>query len=88
MIRVTLKQRIFEDVLQSAYSLENFARFVREFFTDLRIASIRPQKPPQNFSEHIKEFYALGRQKDVAVLAVNLQKINPSNALAPCKEIL
>lgn len=74
MIRVTLKQRIFEDVLQSAYNLENFARFVREFFTDLRIASIRPQKPPQNFSEHIKEFYALGRQKDVAVLAVNLQK--------------
>ncbi len=74
MIRVTLKQRIFEDVLQSAYSLENFTRFAREFFTDLRISSTRPQKPSQNFSEHIKEFYALGRQNDIAVLAVNLQK--------------
>ena len=74
MIRVTLKQRIFEDVLQSAYSLENFTRFAREFFTDLRISSTRPQKPSQNFSEHIKEFYALGRQNDIAVLAVNLQR--------------
>ena len=74
MIRVTLKQRIFEDVLQSAYRLENFTRFAREFFTDLRISSTRPQKPSQNFSEHIKEFYALGRQNDIAVLAVNLQR--------------
>lgn len=74
MIRLTLKQQIFEEVLQSAYSIEKFVRFSREFFTDLRIASTRPQKPPQNFSEHIKEFYALGKQNDVAVLAVNLQK--------------
>ena len=71
---MTLKQKIFEDILQSAYSLENFARFSSEFFTGLRISSGRPQKPPQNFSEHIKEFYALGRQNDIAVLAVNLQK--------------
>ncbi len=74
MIRVTLKQQIFENVLQSAYSLEKFAKFVREFFTDLRISSTRPQKSPQNFSEHIKEFYTLGRQNDIAVLAVNLQR--------------
>ena len=74
MIRVTLKQRIFEDVLQSSYSLENFTRFVREFFTDLRISSTRPQEPSQNFSEHIKEYYVLGRQDDITVLAVNLQK--------------
>lgn len=74
MIRVTLKQRIFEDVLQSAYSFENFSRFSRELFTSLRISSTRPQKPSQNFSEHIKEFYALGSQNDIAVLAVNLQR--------------
>lgn len=74
MIRVTLKQRIFEDVLQSSYSLEKFARFSREFFTALKPSSVRPQKPAQNFSEHIKEFYALGRQNDIAVLVVNLQK--------------
>lgn len=74
MIRVTLKQRIFEDVLQSAYSLEKFARFSQEFFTALKSNFVRPQKPPQNFSEHIKEFYALGRQNDIAVLAVNLQR--------------
>ncbi|MBO4779239.1 MAG: Eco57I restriction-modification methylase domain-containing protein, partial [Selenomonadaceae bacterium] len=71
---MTLKQQIFEEVLQSAYSLEKFARFSQEFFTALKPNFVRPQKPPQNFSEHIKEFYALGRQKDVAVLAVNLQK--------------
>lgn len=74
MIRMTLKQQIFEDVLKNAYSLEKFARFAREFFTDLKISSTRPQKAPQNFSEHIKEFYALGRQNDIAVFAVNLQK--------------
>lgn len=74
MIRVTLKQRIFEDVLQSAYNLEKFAKFAQEFFTGLRISSTRPQKPSQNFSEHIKEFYVLGRQDNIAVLAVNLQK--------------
>ena len=74
MIRLTLKQQIFEEVLQSAYSIEKFVRFSREFFTDLRIASTRPQKPSQNFSEHIKEFYSLGRQDDIAVLAVNLQR--------------
>ncbi|MBR0288888.1 MAG: hypothetical protein IJQ82_07905, partial [Selenomonadaceae bacterium] len=71
---MTLKQQIFEDVLQSSYSLEKFVRFAREFFTDLRISSTRLQKPSQNFSEHIKEFYTLGRQNDIAVLAVNLQK--------------
>jgi type I restriction-modification system DNA methylase subunit len=74
LIRVTLKQKIFEDVLQSAYSLEKFARFSREFFTTLKPSFVRPQKPPRNFSEHIKEFYALGRQNDIAVLAVNLQR--------------
>ena len=68
------KQQIFEDVLQSAYSLEKFARFSRELFTGLNISSNRAQKPSQNFSEHIKEFYVLGRQDDIAVLAVNLQK--------------
>ena len=68
------KQQIFEDILQSAYSLEKFTRFSREFFTGLRISPARPQEPPQNFSEHIKEYYALGKQNDIAVLAVNLQK--------------
>ena len=71
---MTLKQKIFEDVLRNAYSLDNFVRFSRELFTGLRISSTRPQKPTQNFSEHIKEFYSLGRQNDIAVLAVNLQK--------------
>ena len=68
------KQQIFEDVLKGAYSLEKFARFSRELFTGLNVSSNKAQKPPQNFSEHIKEFYALGRQNDIAVLAVNLQK--------------
>ena len=57
-----------------AYSLEKFARFSRELFTGLNIFSNRAQKPPQNFSEHIKEFYELGRQNDIAVLVVNLKK--------------
>ncbi len=68
------KQQIFEDVLQGAYSFDKFARFSTELFTGLKISSDSPHKPPQNFSEHIKEFYALGRQGDIAVLAVNLQK--------------
>ncbi|MBQ6974924.1 MAG: hypothetical protein IJQ16_00010, partial [Selenomonadaceae bacterium] len=68
------KQQIFEDVLQGAYSLEKFARFSRELFTGLNIYSNNSKKPPQNFSEHIKEYYVLGRQDDIAVLAVNLQK--------------
>ncbi len=71
---MSLKQQIFEDVLQGAYSLEKFARFSRELFTGLNISSNNPKKPPQNFSEHIKEYYVLGRQDDIAVLAVNLQK--------------
>ena len=68
------KQQIFEDVLQGAYSLEKFARFSRELFTGLNIYFNNPKKPPQNFSEHIKEYYVLGKQDDIAVLAVNLQK--------------
>ena len=60
--------------MQGAYSLEKFARFSRELFTGLNISFARAQKPPQNFSEHIKEYYVLGRQDDIAVLAVNLQK--------------
>ena len=60
--------------MQGAYSLEKFARFSRELFTGLNISSNSPKKPPQNFSEHIKEYYVLGRQDDIAVLAVNLQK--------------
>ena len=71
---MSLKQQIFEDVLQGAYSLKKFARFSRELFTGLNISSNSPKKPPQNFSEHIKEYYVLGRQDDIAVLAVNLQK--------------
>ena len=71
---MSLKQQIFEDVLQGAYSLKKFARFSRELFTGLNIYSNSPKKPPQNFSEHIKEYYVLGRQDDIAVLAVNLQK--------------
>ena len=71
---MTVKQKIFEDVLQTAYTLEKFSRFSRELFSHLKISPATPRKPPQNFSEHIKEFYALGKQKDIAVLAVNLWK--------------
>ena len=71
---MTLKQKIFENVLKSAYSLENFTKFTREFLTGLQIFPLHSQTPPQNFSEHIKEFYKLGRQNDIAVIAVNLQK--------------
>ena len=71
---MSLKQRIFEDVLRSAYSLEKFARFARELFTGLKSPIATPQEPPQNFSEHVKEFYVLGGQGNIAVLAVNLQK--------------
>lgn len=71
---MTLKQQIFEKVLSNAYSLEEFLNFSRELLTGLKISSMHPQTPPQNFSEHIKEFYALGRQNNIAVLAVNLQK--------------
>ena len=68
------KQKIFEDVLKGAYSLDNFKRFSRELFAGTRIFDAKAQKPRENFSEHIKEFYSLGRQNDIAVFAVNLQK--------------
>lgn len=71
---MTVKQKIFEDVLQTAYTLEKFSRFSRELFSQLKTSPAIPLKPPQNFSEHIKEFYALGKQNDIAVLAVNLWK--------------
>ena len=69
-----VKQKIFEDTLKTPYSLKNFVNFSRELFTGLKIFSTNPKKPTQNFSEHIKEFYSLGRQNNIAVLAVNLQK--------------
>lgn len=69
-----VKQKIFEDTLKTPYSLKKFVNFSRELFTGLKIFSPSPKKPTQNFSEHIKEFYSLGRQNNIAVLAVNLQK--------------
>lgn len=71
---MTLKQKIFEDTLKNPYSLKDFVNFSRELLTGLKIFSPRPQKPTQNFSEHIKEFYPLGKQNNIAVLTVNLQK--------------
>ena len=68
------KQKIFEETLKNPYSLKNFVNFSRELLTGLKILSPRPQKPTQNFSEHIKEFYALGKQNNIAIIAVNLQK--------------
>ena len=70
-----MKQQIFEKILQQSYSLENFVKFSSEFLTGLKISSsITAHKPPSNFSEHVKEFYALGKLHDIAVIAVNLQK--------------
>lgn len=68
------KQGIFEDILMKSYSLEDFLQFSREFLTGLKISSVTALKPPQNFSEHVKEFYALGKLNEIAVIAVNLQK--------------
>ena len=68
------KQTIFEDILRHSYNLENFLQFSREFLTGLKIPSVTAFQPPQNFSEHVKEFYALGKLNDIAVIAVNLQK--------------
>ena len=68
------KQTIFEDILRHSYNLENFLQFSREFLTGLKIPSVTALQPPQNFSEHVKEFYALGKLNDIAVIAVNLQK--------------
>ena len=68
------KQQVFENVLRKSYSLEHFLQFSREFLTGLKIASTAPRKPPQNFSEHVKEFYALGKLNDIAVIAVNLNQ--------------
>ena len=70
---MNLKQHIFEDVLKNAYSFEKFKKFAREFLTGLEIFPDRSQEPPQHFSEHIKEFYMLGRQNNIVVIAVNLQ---------------
>lgn len=69
-----MKQQIFEDTLRSHYDAQKFLQFVREFFTSIKISATRAIKPTQNFSEHVKEFYALGKQGQIAVLAVNLNK--------------
>ena len=69
-----VKQKIFEKTLQNPYSLKNFVDFSRELFTGLKIFSTNPKIPTQNFSEHIKEFYKLGMQNNIAIYAVNLQK--------------
>ena len=69
-----VKQKIFEETLQNPYSLKNFVDFSRELFTGLKIFSTNPKIPTQNFSEHIKEFYKLGMQNNIAIYAVNLQK--------------
>jgi adenine-specific DNA-methyltransferase len=68
------KQQIFENTLSHSYNLEDFAKFSREFLTGLKISSVTAHKPPQNFSEHVKEFYTLGKLNDIAVIAVNLNK--------------
>ncbi len=68
------KQKIFENTLSHSYNLEDFAKFSREFLTGLKISSVTALKPPQNFSEHVKEFYALGKLNDIAVIAINLNK--------------
>ena len=80
----TLKQKIFEDTLQSPYDAERFLQFVREFFTGIEIPSVRASKPSQNFSEHIKEFYSLGKQNGIAVLAVNL---NPKTSVDRARSV-